>query len=521
MASIPQLEYTNKDAIPEIVDGVRAAFHSQKTKPLEWRKVQLRKLYWGLVDNADAIAQACKIDLGKGHFEANLMELDFCTNTCIYCCDNLDKWAKDETAADIQLANKLLFPKIRKDPLGCVLIIGPYNFPVNLVLAPLAGAIAAGNTVVIKPSESAPNVAAVLQKVIEDSLDQSCFRVVQGAIPETTALLEQKWDKIFYTGGATVGTIIAKKAAETLTPITLELGGRNPAIITKNADIRLAARRLLWGKIVNAGQVCISQNYTLIDREVLDRFVAEMKLAMKEYYPNGTRHTDDFGRIINDRQWQRLKSMLDNSKGKILMGGDLDQEDRYISPTLILVDSPKDSLLIDESFGPLMPILPVSNLDEAIRIANSVHATPLGLYPFGTKSETERCLREIRSGGASVNDGFMHGSLPTLAFGGIGDSGQGAYRGQASFDCFTHRRSITSTPSWMEGMMSVRYPPYKGKLEKMRQMGNLKPNFDRDGKVKFSLISYILSLGATSKTSGLIRYVFLIVAAWGLRHYLG
>ena len=391
----------------------------------------------------------------------------------------------------------------------------------NLVIAPLAGAIAAGNTVVIKPSENAPNVAAVLQKVIEDSLDQSCFRVVQGAVPETTALLEQKWDKIFYTGGATVGTIIAKKAAETLTPVTLELGGRNPAIVTKNADIRLAARRLLWGKIVNAGQVCISQNYTLIDREVLYGFVSEMKLAMKEYYPNGTRHSDDFGRIINDRQWQRLKTMLDNSKGKILMGGDLNQEDRYIEPTLILVDSPDDSLLIDESFGPLMPLLPVSSLDEAIRIANSVHATPLGLYPFGTKSETERCLREIRSGGASVNDGFMHGSLPTLAFGGIGDSGQGAYRGKASFDCFTHKRSITTTPSWMEGMMNVRYPPYKGKLEKMRQMGNLKPNFDRDGKVKFSLVSYILSLGAGSKMGGLVRYVILILAAVGLRQYLG
>ncbi len=390
-----------------------------------------------------------------------------------------------------------------------------------LVIAPLAGAIAAGNTVVIKPSENAPNIAAVLQKVIEDSLDQSCYRVIQGGIPETTALLDQKWDKIFYTGGATVGTIIAKKAAETLTPITLELGGRNPAIVTKNADIRLAARRLLWAKIVNAGQVCISQNYTLIDREVLDRFVSETKLAMKEYYPNGTRHTDDFGRIVNDRQWQRLKTMLDNSKGKILMGGELNQEDRYVEPTLILVDSPKDSLLIEESFGPIMPLLPVNNLDEAIRIANTVHATPLGLYPFGTKAETERCLREIRSGGASINDGFMHGSLPTLAFGGIGDSGQGAYRGQASFDCFTHRRSITTTPSWLEGMMSVRYPPYKGKLEKMRQMGSLKPNFDREGKVKFSLVSYILSLGAGSKTSGLIRYVFLIVAALGLRQYLG
>lgn len=379
------------------------------------------------------------------------------------------------------------------------------------MIAPLAGAIAAGNTVVLKPSENAPNVAVVLQKVIEGYLDPSCYRVIQGAIPETTALLEQKWDKIFYTGGATVGTIIAKKAAETLTPVTLELGGRNPAIITKNADIRLAARRLLWGKIVNAGQVCVSQNYTLVDKEVLDRFVAEMKTAMKEYYPNGTRNTDDFGRIINDRQWQRLKKMVDESKGKLLMGGEMDESDRYIEPTMIQVNSQTDSLLVDESFGPLMPILPVNNLDEAIRIANAVHDTPLGLYPFGNKKETDRCLREIRSGGASVNDGFIHGSLPTLPFGGVGDSGQGAYRGQASFDCFTHRRSITSTPSWLEGMMSARYPPYTGKLEKLRSTGNLKPNFGRDGNVKISLVSYVLSLGARSKTGGLIRYVLVLL----------
>ena len=232
---------------------------------------------------------------------------------------------------------------------------------------------------------------------------------------------------------------------------------------------------------------------------------------MKEYYPNGTRNTEDFGRIINNRQWQRLKKMVEESKGKILMGGEMDESDRYIEPTLIQVDSQNDSLLADESFGPLMPILPINNLDEAIRIANEVHDTPLGLYPFGNKSETERCLREIRSGGASVNDGFMHGSLPTMPFGGIGDSGQGAYRGQASFDCFTHRRSITSTPSWLEGMMSVRYPPYTGKLEKMRSMGNIKPNFDRDGKVKFSLFSYILSLGAGSKTGGLIRYALVLL----------
>ena len=349
-----------------------------------------------------------------------------------------------------------------------------------------------------------------MQKVIEGYLDQSCYRVVQGAIEQSTALLDQKWDKIFYTGGAAVGTIIAKKAAETLTPVTLELGGRNPAIVTKNADIRLAARRLLWTKVHNAGQVCLSQNYTLIDKEVFDRFVLELRNAMKEYYPNGTRNTEDYGRIINNRQWQRLKKMLDGSQGQILMGGDMDESDRYIEPTVIQISSLVDSLIVDESFGPLMPLLPVSNLDEAIRIANEVQATPLAMYPFGNKTETDRCLAEIRSGGASVNDAFMHGALPTLAFGGIGESGQGAYRGKASFDCFSHARTIISTPGWAEFLMAMRYPPYDGKLKMMRRL-ELKPDFDREGRVKFSLVRYIVGLGATSRTGGLVRYLVAII----------
>lgn len=359
-----------------------------------------------------------------------------------------------------------------------------------------------------------------MQKVIEGYLDQSCYRVVQGAVAQSTALLERKWDKIFYTGGASVGTIIAKKAAETLTPVILELGGRNPAIVTKNADIRLAARRLLWGKVHNAGQVCVSQNYTLIDKEVFDRFVLEMRKAMKEYYPNGTRNTEDFGRLINNRQWQRVKRLLDDSQGQILMGGDMDESDRYIEPTVIQISSLTDSLMVEESFGPLMPLLPVSNLDEAIRIANEVHATPLAMYPFGNKMETDRCLAEIRSGGVSVNDGFIHGSLPTLAFGGIGDSGHGAYRGKASFDCFSHARTITSTPGWVEFLLGVRYPPYKGKLKMMRRM-ELKPDFDREGKVKFNLVRYILGLGAASKTGGLVRYLVVLLGKSRGLSYVG
>jgi len=243
---------------------------------------------------------------------------------------------------------------------------------------------------VLKPSENAPNAAAVMQNIIAKYLDASCFAVVQGAIPETTKLLEQKWDKIFYTGNATVGTIIAKKAAETLTPVTLELGGRNPAIITKNADPKLAARRLAWAKVMNAGQVCVSQNYILVDKEIMPAFIDGMKAAFKEYFPAGAKASPDYGRIVNNRQWSRLKKMLDESKGKILIGGTMDEADRFLEPTVVQVDSIDDSLMMDESFGPLIPVYPVSNLDEAIRIANSVHDTPLGIYPFGNKKETEQ-----------------------------------------------------------------------------------------------------------------------------------
>lgn len=381
----------------------------------------------------------------------------------------------------------------------------------NLSITPLVGAIAAGCTAILKPSESAPSVAKVLQHIVETSLDASCYSVVQGAVPETTALLDEKWDKIFYTGGANVAKIIAKKAAETLTPVTLELGGRNPAIITKNANVRLAAKRLLWGKVFNAGQVCISQNYTMVDKEIVDPFIAELKVMLKQFFPNGIKESEDFARIINGRQWSRLKKMLEETKGKIVIGGDMDESQRYLEPTVVLVDSPDDPLLVDESFGPLLPILPVEDLDTAIRIATEVHRTPLGLYPFGNKQETDRIMRETQSGGVSVNDAFFHGTIPTLAFGGVGDSGQGAYRGRSSFDCFSHRRSVTTTPSWMEGLLDVRYPPYEGKLATFKKMNELKPDFDRDGKVKFSLISYILSLGAGSKTGGLIRYAVVLL----------
>jgi beta-apo-4'-carotenal oxygenase len=377
----------------------------------------------------------------------------------------------------------------------------------------MIGAISGGNTVILKPSEASPNCAAVMQKIVEEYLDPDCYRVVQGGIPETTALLAEKWDKIFFTGSVNTARVVAKAAAVNLTPVALELGGKNPAIVTRKADIRLAARRLLWGKTMNAGQVCISQNYTMVDKEVFPEFITQMKAAMKEFFPNGTKDNPDYGHIVNRRSFDRLKKMLDNTSGKIVAGGTMDADQLYIEPTLIEVSDVNDSLLVEESFGPLMPVLPVDNLDQAISIANQVHATPLGVYAFGSKEETNKVLAETRSGGASINDAYFHGTIPNLSFGGTGDSGSGSYRGKSSFDTFVHRRSITTTPGWMEKLLTVRYPPFTGtdKFEQFARMGVQKPNFDRSGKENFNLLWYVLTFGTKRGMLSALIYVALAV----------
>ncbi|KAF5859501.1 hypothetical protein ETB97_002802 [Aspergillus alliaceus] len=512
-SSIPPLQYTPIEHIQGRVSTLRKTFLEHKTRDLEFRLVQLRKLYWALKDHEQEIAAASALDLNKPRFETEIAESGWLQNDIVFVTRNLRKWAKDEKAEDIDLTFKFMSPKIRKDPLGCVLVIGAFNFPFQLTLGPVIGAIAAGNTVVIKPSENAPNCAVVLQRIVEASLDPSCYTVIQGGVPETQALLAERFDKIFFTGGATVGRIIAKAAAPHLTPVVLELGGINPAIITKNANPRLVARRLLWGKLVNAGQICTSQNYLLVDKELVPAVVEEFKKAYKEFYPQGAKASPDYSRIINEGAFHRIKSMLDNTKGKIVMGGTMDEKELFIEPTLVLVDSVDDSMLVQESFGPLIPILPVENLEEAVNIANGIQATPLGLYPFGSKADTEKILATTRSGGVSVNDAALH--IPTLPFGGVGESGYGAYRGKASFDVFVHRRPITSSPSWLESILSIRYPPYAGKLSKFKATSTLAPDFDRNGnKIRFGWLRYILTLGGGTAKAGAGRAVVVAAVAY-------
>jgi beta-apo-4'-carotenal oxygenase len=338
----------------------------------------------------DRINEALARDLSRPTHEANFTETAWIQSDLLFTLKNLDKWLKDEPAPDIPLTFKALRPRIRKDPMGAVLIVGPCNYPFQLTMVPLFGAIAAGNTVVFKPSEISASCAVVMQEIIEAALDPSCYTVVQGSIPQMQALLAERWDKIFFTGSTNVGRIVSKAAAVHMTPVVLELGGLNPAIVTRHANPRIVARRLLWAKTMNAGQTCTAQNYILIEKSILPRVMEEFRNAYKDFYPDGNKESPDYSRIVTDSAFQRLKSMIDESKGKIIFGGTLDEKERYIEPTFIQVDALDDSMIVHEAFGPICAVMTVDNVDEAIKIATKIQDTTLGLAVFGTKEEQER-----------------------------------------------------------------------------------------------------------------------------------
>lgn len=387
---VPQYAASSFDAITSAHETLRTTYRTTKTKDMQFRLQQVRKLYWGICDNAALMEEALRLDMRKCKFESNLTEIEFAKNECMAFSANLEKWAKDEPVVNLPMQFWPMRPRIRNEALGTILIIGAYNYPFMLNLTPLVGAIAAGNTVLLKPSELSPNCAMVCKKIMDEYLDPDCYRCVIGQVDETKHIMEHKFDKVVFTGGKKTGTIIAKKAAETLTPTLLELGGQNPAFVTKNADVKLAARRLMWQKSLNAGQVCLSHNYVLIDRSVLSEFIGEINKQYRVMMPKGAQASADFSRLPNKGHFDRLKGMLDNSKGKIVMGGKMDEDDLFIEPTAVLVDDVADSMVVEESFGPIWSIFPVDSLDQAISIANTVDPTPLSLNTFGSDAENEK-----------------------------------------------------------------------------------------------------------------------------------
>ncbi|GAO18085.1 uncharacterized protein UV8b_07330 [Ustilaginoidea virens] len=488
---IPPFEATPLDEITAKLELLRNTFRTNKTKDIKFRLRQIRKLYWGMVDYAPLIEEALMKDMGKSKFEAHLTEMDWVKNEAINVANKLTTWAKDESIVDLPIMYWPMRPRIRNEPLGQILMIGSFNYPFQLNMTPLIGAIAAGNCAVVKPSELSPHSAMIIKKIMDEYLDTDCYFCVNGGIEETQHVLNHKFDKVMFTGGRKTGAIIATKAAQSLTPCLLELGGRNPAFITKNADVKLAARRLLWQKCLNAGQLCLSHNYVLIDRSVLDGFVAEINNQYRVFMPNGSKESD-LSRIVNKSHFDRLIKMLSNTKGKVVMGGSSDAEKLWIEPTAVLVDSIHDSMMVEETFGPIWSILPFDDLDQAIEIANTVDPTPLALFTFGSDAENKKVLDNVTSGGATINDAFFHATMNATPFGGVGGSGQGSYHGYYSFKAFSHQRVIAQVPKWAEMVLRVRYMPYSfSELDRYRMLNAPAPNFDRDGNVTTGLRSWL------------------------------
>lgn len=488
---------TPLELIPKKVAQVTNGFKSHKTLSLEFRREQLRNLYYAIYDNMDLLKETLKLDLNKSSLEANLSELAYVLKEIYYFIDNLDRLAEPESAP-IEFFMRPSTANIEKHPLGTVLVISPWNYPVLLSLSPVASAIAAGNTVVLKVSELSPHTSRAIVMLLQAHLDPEIFVGITGAIPESTALLKEKFDKIMYTGNGNVGRVVARAATNNLTPVILELGGKSPAIITKNANLYLAARRLLWGKQMNAGQTCVAPDYILIEESIKDSFIKELKLAHDEFYPNDLdKDTEWYGHIINKKHYNRLKEILNTTKGKIVVGGGTDDSSKFIAPTFIEGITSTDSLMQDEIFGPLIGIITVADVDEAITFIEREHDTPLALYIFSNDVKEQReIVSKTRSGAVGINDPMVHVSLMNAPFGGVGQSGYGAYHGKDGFEAFSHRRTVFSQSAIIEPLFGMRYPPYNKSKETQYRLVAMppKPWFARKGPVRKSLFRRLFTL---------------------------
>ena len=452
-------------AIKSIVLKQRDYFNSGATKSVKFRKEQLIHLK-NLVSTheADFIA-ALKKDLRKHEFEAYATEIGFVLIELKKAISNIDKWARPRTVPT-PLFHFNGNSYVQPEPYGVTLIVSPWNYPFQLLFAPLVGAMAAGNTAVLKPSEFAPATSAMIAKVISENFPPEYLACVEGGIPESKALLDEKFDYIFFTGGTNVGRIVYQAAAKYLTPVTLELGGKSPCIVDRDTNISLTAKRIVWGKFVNAGQTCIAPDYILVDKSVKDQLVAKMIEYIKKSYGNDAQSSEHYPRIINNQHLKRVAAYIE--EGDILFGGKVDAADNYIEPTL-LENVPEDArVMTDEIFGPVLPIIGFDNMKEAIDFINK-RPKPLALYIFSkNEKKVQKVLSETSAGGVTVNDTLLHIANPHLPFGGVGDSGIGAYHGQLSFDVFSHMKSVLRRTFLVDD--PVRYAPYKLKISWLRRL---------------------------------------------------
>jgi aldehyde dehydrogenase (NAD+) len=442
-------------SIHDQLETLRGSFAGGRTRPFEWRKQQLERLRAMLLEREEVFFAALQADLRKARFEAWASETGFVGNEIEHALTNLRAWMKRERVPT-PLVYQPGFSWIAREPLGVVLIIGPWNYPLQLVVGPLVGALAAGDCAVLKPSELAPRTSAAVAEWVPRYLDPECVAVVEGGIPETQALLAERFDHIFYTGGGAVGRVVMEAAAKHLTPVTLELGGKSPCVVAADADLDVAAHRIVWGKFFNAGQTCVAPDYLLVERSIEASLLERVRGAVRELYGEDPRRSPDYARIINERHYRRLVALLET--GEVVLGGQTADEERYIAPTVIRGVEATAPVMADEIFGPILPVLAVADLEEAIAFVNA-RPKPLALYVFSeNRAVARRVIDRTSSGGVCINDTIAHLAIPDLPFGGVGASGMGAYHGRAGFETFSHRRSVLEHSTTVDPAM--RYPPY-------------------------------------------------------------
>lgn len=426
---------------------------------LEERKLKLERLKKVILKKEVLINKALMDDLGKSHFETYLTEVGFIIEEISFVVKNLENWAKPRRVS----TPMNLFPAksyIHPSPYGEVLIMSPWNYPFQLCIGPMIGALAAGNRVVLKPSEFAPHTARVVREVIEETYKPNEVKIVEGGVSETQELLKQKFDYIFFTGSTPVGKIVMKAAAEHLTPLTLELGGKSPCLIEDSANIDLAAKRCAWGKFLNAGQTCVAPDYVLVPKKYQHDFIDRLNFHLKNFYGDSPAGSPDYPRIVNEKHFDRLEKLL--IPAKIAIGGETSRENKFISPTVMKDVSWSDEVMQDEIFGPILPVIPYEDLDEALEEV-AKHSKPLAFYVFSENSKkAEKIMQDMSFGGGCINDTIMHLGNPNLPFGGVGASGMGSYHGQRSFETFSHMKSVLVQKTKVD--IPLRYPPYNGKL---------------------------------------------------------
>ncbi|TCD61742.1 hypothetical protein EIP91_007991 [Steccherinum ochraceum] len=454
------MQYTPLEDIPKIRETLRNGFRAGKTKSVAHRKQQLKQLGYLIQENMQAFLDTLQSDLGRPYFESDVLEITPAIACIKDAHDNVDKWAKTEKAR-YRFSTSAMQPQYRKEAKGTVLCISPYNVPVLLSMQPVVAALSAGNTVCLKPSEQTPATSSLLGELINKHMDPEVIQVVQGSVEVATKLLELQWDHITYTGSQRVARIVAAAAARYLTPTTLELGGKSPVIIDPKSDLRLAARRIWWGNVVNGGQVCVAPDYVLCPREVQDKLIKEINIAHAEFFPKGPKNSDSFCRMVSTNHTERIARMLKATKGDIVLGGEIEVKERYVAPTLVINPSLDEPLMQEEIFGPVLPIVPVQNVDEAIAFINA-RDHPLAIHVFSQNSKVKaKVADETQSGGFLANELLFQVTTHGLPFGGVGPSGSGKLCGKFGFDTLSHLRCTLDSPKYLDTLVLwKRYAPY-------------------------------------------------------------